>query len=369
MAFTQDKVKTPFGIVADKPSSWHQQTPGYDLVIISHKEFLRALRLLQKRRESQGLSVALVDVEDLYDEFNFGNKSPQTIRDFLINTTTNWDKPPRFVLLVGDASFDPRNYFGEGDYDFVPTKIVETFYLETASDDWFADVDGNGLPDIAVGRLPVRKSEEAATVVTKILGYERASRMDHAVMVADRVGYYNFDYALASEEVEELLPPSIEVNELFLKNYGSNVEAKEDLLAYINEGPLLVNYIGDGSVEMWEGQILNSDDARFLTNRSRLPLFINMTSLNGLFHDLYTESLAEALLKPAGGGAIAVWASSGLTEPEAQVDMNKEFVRLLFSGEGLTIGEAAARAKASTQDEDVRKTWILFGDPTTKLRH
>ena len=345
MAFTEDKVKKPLGIVANKPSSWHQQTPGYDFVIISHKDFLKALKLLQQRRESQGLSVALVDVEDLYDEFNFGNKSPQAIRDFLVYTTTNWDKRPRFVLLVGDASFDPRNYFGVGDYDFVPTKILETFYLETASDDWFADVDDDGLPDMAVGRLPVRTPEEAAEVVTKILGYEKAFRMDHAVMVADKVGYFEFDYAEASREVEALLPSSIVVEEIFRENFDSNAEAKEALLASINEGPLLVNYIGDGSVDMWEGQILNSDDAPFLTNRSRLPLFVNMTSLNGFFHDLYVESLAEALLKPAGGGAIAVWASSGLTEPEAQVVMNKEFVRLLFNGEGLTIGEAAGRSK------------------------
>jgi hypothetical protein len=49
--------------------------------------------------------------------------------------------------------------------------------------------------------------------------------------------------------------------------------------------------------------------------------------------------------------------------------MNKEFVRLLFNGEGLTIGEAAMRAKAAANDADVRKTWILFGDPTTKLRY
>jgi hypothetical protein len=369
MAFTENKIKKPLAIVANKLSSWHQQTPGYDFVIISHKDFLKALKLLQQRRESQGLSVALVDVEDIYDEFNFGSKSPQAIKDFLVRATTNWDKRPRFVLLVGDATFDPRNYFGVGDYDFVPTKILETASLETASDDWFADVDDDGLPDMAVGRLPVRTPDGAAKLVTKILGYEKGLRMDHAVMVADKVGYFNFDYAQASREVEALLPSSIVFEEILRDKFDSNAEAKEALVASINEGPLLVNYIGDGSTNMWEGQILNSGDAPSLTNRSRLPLFLNMTSLNGFFHDIYVESLAEALLKPAGGGAIAVWASSGLTEPEEQVVMNKEFVRLLFNGEGLTIGEAAMRAKVVANDPDVRKTWILFGDPTTKLRY
>jgi hypothetical protein len=78
--------------------------------------------------------------------------------------------------------------------------------------------------------------------------------------------------------------------------------------------------------------------------------------------------MAEALLKAKGGGAVAVWASSGLTEPDKQAVMNKELIRLLFGKESLTLGEATAQAKASVSDQDIRKTWILFGDPTTRLR-
>jgi len=93
-----------------------------------------------------------------------------------------------------------------------------------------------------------------------------------------------------------------------------------------------------------------------------------MTCLNGFFHTPYVESLAEALLKAENGGAVAVWTSSGLTDPAGQLQMNKGLVRLLFNGEGLTLGEAAAQAKASTDDLDVRRSWILFGDPSTRLK-
>ena len=78
------------------------------------------------------------------------------------------------MLLVGDASFDPRNYLGLGDFDFVPTKLIDTVYLETASDDWFVDFNNDGLPSIAMGRIPVRTPEEAALVVSKIIAYESA---------------------------------------------------------------------------------------------------------------------------------------------------------------------------------------------------
>jgi len=86
-------------------------------------------------------------------------------------------------------------------------------------------------------------------------------------------------------------------------------------------------------------------------------------------HDLYTESLAEALMRAEQGGAVAVWASSGLTYPDQQHMINEELIRQLLSSEKITIGQAAARAKAAADDENVRRTWILFGDPATRLKY
>ena len=95
-------------------------------MIITHQDFMGSLGPLKSLRESQGWSVALIDVEDLYDEFNFGVESPQALKDFLYRADHHWQKPPRSVLLVGDASFDPRNYLGLGDFDVVPTKLIDT---------------------------------------------------------------------------------------------------------------------------------------------------------------------------------------------------------------------------------------------------
>ena len=78
--------------------------------------------------------------------------------------------------------------------------------------------------------------------------------------------------------------------------------------------------------------------------------------------------LAEALIRNPFGGAIAVWASSGLTEPYAQSLMNREFIRLLISGAHPTLGEAVRQAKEATDDPDVRKTWVLLGDPSMGIQ-
>ncbi len=370
LAFTDAQVKPPVAVTANMPSQWRQPTHGADLVIISHGAFMDSVEPLVTVREAQGWRVALVDVEDAYDEFNFGHKSPGALRSFLHHAFTAWQIPPRFVLLVGDASLDPLNYLELDDVDFVPTKVVETAFLETASDDGLVDFDADGVPELAVGRLPMQSVEEVNRVVAKLVHYARASPSGswtrEALLVADDKDV--FDFTAASQDVATLLSPELAVEELSL-DQNDTASLRSDLLTHLNEGKLFVNYIGHGSTEVWAGgELLTSDDARALTNRERLPMVVSMNCLNGFFHDVYPESLAEALLKAEQGGAVAVWASSGLTRPNEQSVMNQALVRSLFGKEYMTLGEAIIQAKAAVTDRDVQRTWILFGDPTLRLK-
>jgi hypothetical protein len=368
LAFSKADIKTPAEIRANQVSTWHREDQAADLVILSHSDFLESLVPLKTHRESQGFSVALIDVEDIYDEFSYGAKTPQAIKDFLTRASTLWQTPPRFVLLVGDASFDPRNYLGLGIQDFLPTKLLDTAYMETASDDWFVDFDEDGLPDMAIGRLPVQTAEEAAAVVAKLIAYDQAPSGDwatEALMVADLGD--TFDFEGGAQEVDALLPESMTVWSVY-RGQAGDAAARAAIIGSINEGKLIVNYMGHGAATLWRGDVLTASDADSLTNGSALPFVVGMTCLNGYFHTPYYESLAEALLKAQNGGAAAIWTSSGLTDPAGQLQMNKGLVQLLFNGQGLTLGEAAAQAKAATSDMDVRRSWILFGDPTTKLK-
>jgi len=317
-------------------------------------------------RESQGLKVAVVDVESAFDEFSFGAKSPQAIKDFLACAKDTWSRPPRYLLLVGDASFDPRNYLGYGFLDLLPTKLVDTTYLETASDDWFADFDGDGIGDIPVGRLPVQTAWEAATVVGKIVAYEGSAKLGRVLLVADANDEEN-DFEGLSGRVRAALPSTVWVAEVFRGQLGDG-PAKDLFARQLNLGQTLVNYVGHGSVTVWHGDLLTSEEARALRNYW-FPFVASMTCLNGFFQDPQAESLAEALVV-APSGAVAVWASSGLTESASQVVIDEALLRLLFpaSGQGPTLGDATRAAKAATTDMDVRRTWILFGDPTTRLR-
>jgi hypothetical protein len=108
--------------------------------------------------------------------------------------------------------------------------------------------------------------------------------------------------------------------------------------------------------------------AASLTNGNKLPVFVIMNCLNGFFHDVYTQSLAEALMLAPNGGAVAVWASSGLTNAGPQFQMNNSLMQALFSQPAPALGDAVLSAKSGISDQDVRRTFIFFGDPAMRLR-
>jgi hypothetical protein len=372
IVLTDGQIRAADGVRGNVASSWNSQVAGADVVMVTHGDFIDALKALKEEDQAEGYTVAVVNVEDVYDEFSYGEKTPQGVRDFLLRAQGQWKKKPRYLVLVGDASFDPRDYLGFGDVDYVPTKLVDTEYLETASDDWYGDFNGDGVSEIAVGRISVRTAAEAAAQVGKIVGYKQAVRLKgpvegwtkRMVLAADQDTA--FDFGVASDQLLWQIPSTMTVREIF-RGQMDDATARSSILQSLSDGVLLMNYLGHGSVEVWRGDLLTSEDAAGLSNGTRLPFLVSMTCLNGMFDDVYTECLAEAMMKAPNGGTVGVWASSGLSEPERQAVMNMELYRQLF-GTNQTVGEAILKAKAAVRNMDIRRTWILFGDPTLKLR-
>jgi uncharacterized repeat protein (TIGR01451 family) len=369
LAVADDAMASPLALVYNQPSNWHASQAGAQVVMISDPAFVSQLTPLVNLRRSQGWSVAVVLTDDIFDEFNFGERSPQAIRDFLQNSTTQWQTQPQYVLLVGDASVDPNNYLGLGYFDFVPTKIIATSQLMTSCDDWFTEFGNDGIAQIPTGRLPVRTASDAALVVGKIVGYENNTAsgtwMNQALLVADQDDTESFTNDTLS--VAALLPQSMQVTEVLASTVNPGT-ASQQILAAINSGQLLVNYLGHGSEETWSnGDLFDNDAAASLTN-SNLSVFLLMDCLNGFFHDVYSESLAEALLLSPNGGAVAVWASSGLSNPPPQVQMDQQLIRALFANPGIALGDAVQLGKMNITDPDARQTYILFGDPLLHLK-
>jgi hypothetical protein len=361
LALAGGQAKSPSSIAASRGTNLRQEGAGADLLIITRRDFFDSLSPLVALRQSQGLTVSVIGIDDIYDSFGFGQKSPQAMRDFLAFAKAGYKTAPRYVLIVGDASLDPKDYLGLGDNDIVPTKLIDTQLMETASDDWFVEPSG-----MAIGRLPASTAGDAAIFAAKLVSYDQAAPSQEVLLVADSDETYNFEGI--STQLRGLIPSSLRVERIDRGKDGDSM-AKTRLINALFRGQKVVNYVGHGSVDQWKSNLLTGTDIGDLRGSGSLPVFVMMTCLNGYFQDVSLDSLAETLVK-APKGAIAVWASSGMTSPDVQAPANHELYRWLFdkNSPSIMLGDAIGRAKAASGNDDVRRTWILFGDPTMRLR-
>jgi len=297
IALPANRISQPALLTLNQPSTLNRNTNAADFLIISYEDFMPALPPLVAQRQAQGFTVMVVDVENIFDEFSYGVHNPQAIRDFLALAKTTWARAPSYVLLVGDASFDPRNYSGAGYFDFVPTKEIDTGVateqtaLETASDDWFTDFNGDGIADISTGRLPVRTLAEANQVVSKIVNYAPANTPQSAMLVADSQGTYYFNFEAADDQVGATLPGTMALQKVYRRLQASDADARANIISNFNSGQAVTVYSGHGNVNIWGGSIFTSNDAAALTNGNRLPFVAVMDCLNGYFADPTLQSL------------------------------------------------------------------------------
>ena len=378
-AIPEGQFKEPASLALNQPSALNLNSNAADFLILSYKDFIPSVEPLRVARANQGFTAKVVDVEDVYDEFSYGKHGPQAIKDFLAQALAQWVTKPRYVVFVGDASYDPRNYFNIGNYDLVPTKLVDATYNETVSDDWLADIqvdpfslETDDIADVPVGRIPVRTVAEANLIVSKIVGYSPPPEPQAALLVADNPGTPPiWDFESGNDNVQSLLPASMTVQRVNVRTEPSIAQATANISAGINEGRVLVNYSGHGNVNVWgSSSIFLNANATALTNGmgNKLTFVVVMDCLNGYFQDPGLQSLSESFLKAPNGGAVAAFASSGLTTTFGQRQMELELYRQLYDGQPIALGDAIKIAKDASGDRDVRKTWIFFGDPSIKIR-
>ena len=188
----------------------------------------------------------------------------------------------------------------------------------------------------------------------------------NALIVADKDDTESFTQD--SQTVQAKLPASMQVTDVFADTASTPTATRTDILNAINSGQLLVNYLGHGSEQEWAGNTFDTDAVSSLTNGSQLPVFLIMDCLNGFFQDVYAQPLGVTLLLAPNGGAVAVLASSGLNQPPPQAKLDALVVQNALTTKGATLGDAIVKAKSHVSDPDVRRTFILFGDPAMQVK-
>jgi len=370
IVLSSGSAKLPSSIRQRSESAWSNEENSADYIVIAHSDFLDAARRLTSHRESQGLRTAVVDVQDVYDEFNHGVLSPEAVRDFVKFAYRNWQPPaPRYLVLFGDGHADYMDWFETHEPNFILPHYSWIPPLGWAPDDgWFGCVEGDDpFPEVFVGRFPVRSAAEAETVVDKMIGYDSvAVPQEWQKRVTFCASAGNFFQSIC-RSIAKGVPPNFERHYLFRDDFPDVASLKEAILNSLNAGTFFFFYAGHGTVERWSEYILHVSDTPSMTNAEKLPIMCMLTCLSGYFAVPLRECLAEELVRATDGGVAGCIAPTGTNYPSEHLILGQEIIRRFAAG--FTLGESLAEAKLSSYARGLSESFLkgfgLIGDPAT----
>ncbi len=417
----EDEATTPRPYLVTGPGTLHtpavaahapvdlSQPLDVQAVYVAPTAFLSALEPLLALRRAQGITVAAVSTEAIYDAWGGGQVSPEAIRSFLRYAAERWAVAPTTVVLVGDGSSDPRNYLGRGNITWVPPYLAnaDPWLGETACEACYARLHGDdpladGPPDIAFGRIPAKSAAELAALVQKILRYEQSQTPGlwraTVAFVTDNPDLGG-DFPAAAEASAALQPAAARIARIFYDPEASQDDpwrVADPLVALgrsmgaFDSGAAVIHYIGHGLQFQWgyTGPPLRPDeptDKQYLLglfgvdelrNADRLPVVLSMTCLTGSFQipAFSGTSIDERLVARPDGGAIAAWSSTGLGVLFGHDALQRGFYRALWAAPGRArLGELTMAgylelfATGGCCQESI-STFALLGDPLTAPR-
>lgn len=367
--------------------------------IITHKDFKsQADELAEFHRNQEKISVNVVDIAKIYNEFSSGNQDVTAIRDFMryfYSAAENESQKPEYLLLIGDASYDFKDRIPENT-NFVPsyqsansTNLGSVYVTDDffgLLDDWDGDFSGDSL-DLAIGRIPVQTASEAAQMVAKIKSYYSKSTMgswrNDICFVAD-----DEDSNTHIDDTEDLARsvsrayPNFNQKKIYFDAYVQEASAGgsryPDVERRLNEvmesGVLVMNYMGHGGELGWAHErVMELDDINGWENIDNMPLMVTATCEFTRYDDPIRVSAGEQVFLNPKGGAIALLTTTRLvytTSNKAILDqLFKENIFEPENNEYRTLGEIIKKTKNDAGLSIGVLKFSLIGDPIMKLAY
>ena len=389
LAFTPDKILGINSITQDAPSNLQSTAQQADYLIISHANFLTAVQPLVGIRAADGLEASLIDLQDVYDEFSYGIIDPAAVRAFIAFAYTHWQAPaPSYVLLVGDGNYDPKNHENYGRTSFFPPYLafVDPTIGETAADSRYVSIVGaDPMPDLMLGRLSVNQPSEVTAYLDKLTSYVTNPPSDdmlRSILAITSKAEQLGQFPLISEALlrDEYPGEPYSAQEVYWKwTHTELAQARADIKTGINEGRLLVNYIGHAYYAGWgnsDALLFRTSDINSLQNQDKYPFVLAMTCMEGFYTypnpiNSGYEAMAEMITRAPQKGAIASWSPTGWGSAIGHDLLNRGAFHAIYTSGAVELGAITqaglARVWASGWNLDLLETYLLFGDPAVRL--
>lgn len=397
IGFDGSDFKSPVFIEQIENQNLHGHDP-VEYTILSHPDFMvQAERMMQLHQSADQMTCRIVTPQVIYNEFGSGKQDPSAIRDYMrmLYERASAENKPRYLLLLGDASYDYKDRLTDNT-NFIPAyQSVEALKLgySFVTDDYFGLLDpsegvnayGKSV-DLGIGRFPVHEVQQADEMVNKVENYLTlkpqvlGNWQNDICFIADD-GDVNLHFTQA-ERLQYMIDTGYqEYNRLkiYLDAFPQISTPSGDRYPDVNvaiyesiqKGCLIANYTGHGGEGGWAHEsVLDIPTINSWTNLEHLPLFITATCEFTRYDDPGMISAGEyVFLNPYGGG-IGLLTTSRLAWADPNFRLNKAVYRYMFkrpNGNYYRIGDVMRLAKTDQNNGTNIKNFVLIGDPAMQL--
>ncbi len=396
LALTSTAYKTPINGVKITNSNIRGNLAGSEMIVITAKDFKTQAERYAAYRSNQSpykLSTKIFYVDEILNEFSGGSLDPTAIRDFLKFAYDNWLIKPVFVLLFGDGDYDYLN-IEKLNKNFVPVyETAESLYeiQSYPTDDYYARISGNDKRiDLAIGRLNIQTTSEADLVIDKIIKYETGLEKglwrNNITLVADdgpqEVGYDDRSLHTSQSEnlANKIIPKYFDLDKIYLAAYPTvftglgrrKPEVNKAIINAINNGTLVINYVGHGNPGVWAHESVFERTASIPQLKNPNYFFLTAATCDfGKYDDPAEQSSTEILMNRKDAGAIAAFSAARVVYSDSNARINDSLYSCLFRAREIgnlpiRIGKAYLLAKQFLTDTNDEK-FHLFGDPALRL--
>ena len=318
----------------------------------------------------------IVDVQDIYSLYSGNVADAHAIKSFISDMASNGEL--KSILIVGGDTYDYKNYTGIGSISFVPTLYRQTGGIVSFApvDALYGDIDMDNIPDIPVGRLPVRTMKELKTIIAKSNLYRGQSDNLSVVLAADDSETLNAYQFKASSEViaTQLSDENWSVTKSYLDDKSID-EARGDLISAMNDGARLAIYTGHSSSRHWSFDgLFKNTDANSLTNFDSPLGVIQWGCWNTYFVNPKEDSLGHEFMLAGKQGAAFVVGASTLTDAALESQFADLYHQFLIE-DNESVGSAMIKAKKSfassnkgSLHKDILWGITILGDPVLTIK-
>ncbi|MFK8055797.1 MAG: type IX secretion system sortase PorU [Saprospiraceae bacterium] len=387
----------PVNVGKVENSNLHALTRVDMLIVYGEGLESSAARLAEHRRSYSGFAVEIASMTQIAEEFGGGRFDPTAIRS-LAKMIFDRDPNFRYIALLGDGTYDPRNIVERGG-NLVSTYQTSAYNHEVTAfpaDDYYvllSDGDGrddksypDGLVDMAIGRIPANTATQANALIDKIIRYDADPdmlgewRMRNVYVADDEDSDSHFKDmdGIAEANAQRFS----ELNQV--KIYADAFEqvptpggiriprAAEAINQNMFRGNLTTSYLGHGGPRGWaQERILNAPDIEKWNTRNSFPILITATCTFTGFDNPQKTVAGEQVLFKRDGGAVASFSTTRPVYTTANKTLTDSTHVHLFD-KALTaelgIGELLNLSKIATSGNVQNNLkYSLFGDPAMKI--